>query len=276
MNKDRCFVRNFTWPRQAERGQPMRPQVLMLGLAACLAGVGCADDEGTQDDPLTRREFCQRWATQACSDEVVSDCQAGSAEMCRRAQEAACLDRVPDTFDPEYADDCLSSVGDAYEDAQLEPAEVQTVLRLEGSCGRLTTGSRDEGESCEDDSDCDRVAGFECISKAGERSCQRPEQVGAGMTCEGAAKVCEDGFYCDGMHCVEQVEDDQPCDDTRECRAGTYCSEAGRCVDQLDLNMSCTSDERCASNLCHSFGDERVCVDRVQLSRSEPICDTFR
>ena len=196
--------------------------------------------------------------------------------MCRRAQEDACLDRVPETFDPQHAEACLSSVGGAFDDAQLEPSEVQTVLRLEGACGRLTTGTRNEGQSCERNAECDRVAGVECVLKGGAGTCQRPERVGAGMTCEGASKVCVDGFYCDGMHCVEQLDDDQRCDDTRECREGTYCGQAGRCVDRLALNMPCMSDAQCASNLCHSFGDERVCVDRVQLSRSEPICGTFR
>lgn len=49
-----------------------------------------------------------------------------------------------------------------------------------------------------------------------------------------------------------------------------------RPAERIQLNMPCRSDAQCQSGLCHAFEDDRICVDRIQLSRSEPVCDDFR
>ena len=124
-------------------------RTLMIGLLFMIACSG--DDKRAR----TQEEFCQDWAEAACSKEVLSVCQAKDAASCHDSQEAFCRDLVPEDFSDEAGDDCIDAVKDAYKDADLEGEELATVLKLGAPCNELLTGLQDEGETCDQDVDCD-------------------------------------------------------------------------------------------------------------------------
>ncbi len=234
----------------------------------------------SEDDPAeTRDGFCNRWATAACSASVVSACQAADADACRLSQERVCLGLVPsDGFVADYADSCIQAVEGAYADADLSAAELNTVVRLGPPCERLVRGPRGEAESCTSDLDCDGPGGFGCVFKGSEitGSCQEPVVVEPGRDCGADGAVCTEGFYCDEDDCVEGGATGEACGRTEECSLG-FCGPNDVCSAGFDIDTPCASDEQCASGLCYEFSDtERVCTDRVRLSRTDPICETLR
>ena len=109
-----------------------------LGLPSSF--VACGEDE-----PRTREEFCQEWAQAACSEEVISACQAGGPESCHEAQERFCRELVPQNFSDAHGDECLGAVVAAYEDADLRGEELAPVLVLGGSCEKLIVGPKKKG-----------------------------------------------------------------------------------------------------------------------------------
>jgi hypothetical protein len=247
------------------------------GLLVLLGNACSGDDDG--DDARSRTEFCQEWATAACSDDVVSACQAASADECRTAQAAFCLTLIPENFSDESGDACLKAVGSAYRDADLTAAELPVVLRLGSPCDKVIQGPRDQGESCSDTRDCNAPDGYVCVLKGGAATgtCQRPETVGAGRSCAALQHVCEPGFYCNGTHCVEAQLAGGTCASHEECGEEGYCDTDGTCTGRLSVNSPCTDDVECLSGLCYVFGDgDQTCTDRLVLSRSEPICENLR
>ena len=61
-----------------------------------------------------------------------------------------------------------------------------------------------------------------------------------------------------------------------QCAEG-FCSPNNLCSAGLEVNQDCTFDAQCASGLCYRFSEtERVCTDRVRLSRTDPLCDAAR
>lgn len=238
--------------------------------------LACGDEDAP---PETREEFCNRWAVAACSDEVVSACQAASTDACRLGQEGFCLELVPSgTFVPDQADACIGAVASAYSDADLAAEELNAVLRLGPPCDRLVRGPRAAAETCTSRRDCDAPAGYDCVFTVGAvmGTCQIPVSVEAGRDCSADNAVCPDGFFCDGENCVEGAELGQECARSDECREG-YCSAADACAATLATGADCTIDEQCASGICYTFSSsEQVCTDRVRLSRTDPLCENLR
>lgn len=251
----------------------------LLPTLAFLPFVPLACGEDDEAPPETREQFCNRWAEAACSEDVVSACQAASADACRLAQEGFCLDLVPSGgFVPDQADACIDAVGNAYGDADLTASELNTVLRLGAPCDRLVRGPRGAAESCTSRLDCDAPAGYDCVFRGGAEAgtCQVPVDVEAGRDCSADNAVCPDGFYCDGENCVEGAEIGEDCARSEECRDG-YCGAGGTCTAALPVDAECTTDEECESGVCYAFSDaERVCTDRVRLSRTDPLCEEAR
>src|SRR6185369_8359873 len=103
-------------------------------------------------------EFCQDWAEAACSDDVISRCQAKNAEACHQSQQAFCADLVPEDFSDTEGDKCIEAVRKAYADAELKDKELATVLSLGGPCAQLIVGPKGEGDSCSKNQDCDQSA----------------------------------------------------------------------------------------------------------------------
>lgn len=248
-------------------------------LALSLAVAACSSSE--DDEPRTTADFCARWAEAACSDEVLSVCQAAGAEDCRRAQTAACAAQLPSgEFSGESADQCLEAVEAAFEDADITADEVGAVFRLQAPCDQLVRGFAAEGQDCTSREDCDAPAGYDCVFKGEQQLtgvCRLPVTVGAGQDCSAPDAVCGAGFYCDGENCIAGEAAGDPCTSHRQCASTAFCNQAGVCEARKPLNDACGFDEQCGSGLCYAFSATRqVCTDRVRLSPSEPICEDLR
>lgn len=252
----------------------MRKLTSVLGLVFGFV-VGCSSDA---DEPQTRAEFCREWATKACSEEVVSACQAESADACRLTQQGACEDLIPTGFSADNAPACLQAVAAAYADADLDATEVATVLRLGPPCDRLVRGDRSSGDTCTSTSDCDAVAGFACVIKGSdaEGTCQTPRVVQPGLACDALSETCTEGFYCNGENCVAGEDIGASCSNQQECGSEAYCGTDGACTARLPVRADCNADHECLSGLCIAFDTERICVNAIRLSPSEPLCDALR
>ncbi|MEY4577761.1 MAG: hypothetical protein RL701_2464 [Pseudomonadota bacterium] len=205
--------------------------------------IACADDE--KPAARTSEEFCQAWASAACSTEVISVCQAASAEECRQSQEDFCRTLVPaKTFSDAKGDACLAAVKAAYQDADLASEELATVLTLAEPCDTIIAGPKQRGDSCSDRSECDASAGYECVKKA---------DTGA----------------------IEAKEVGDDCKIQEECDATGFCNE-GKCAERFEVSEPCGFDEQCSNGICYAFEGTKTCTDRIRLSRAEPICATFR
>jgi hypothetical protein len=236
----------------------------------------CSSEESQPEE--TREDFCERWGEAACSDEVVSVCQSASASACRLSQESYCLSLVPAAgFASAQADACIGAIGAAYADADLNAAELKTVLRLAAPCDRLIRGPQEDSETCTERTDCDTAADFTCVIKGAQTQgrCAIPREVEAGRDCSADNAVCEAGFFCDGDNCIEQRAAGAACVRNEQCAEG-YC-DGSECTAGLGIDTACTSDEQCASGFCFEFSStSQVCTDRVRLSRTDPICRNLR
>jgi hypothetical protein len=237
--------------------------------------IACSDDEPSD---RTLAQFCEDWADAACSDDVVSACQAASEDACRVAQRSYCQDLVPATFSDAEGGACIDAVRDAYSDADLTGVELDTVRRLGGDCGGIVTGTREVGQTCDTDNDCNRALGAECVGRGGFRGgiCQVPVEVGAGQACSDPAQTCPDGFFCDGSNCIAARVAGDACQNDVECGTGAYCAPSDLCVARRGVGTACTSDAECESQLCYAANGQRTCADLVRLSVSEDICTDLR
>lgn len=237
----------------------------------------CACSSGNDDDSRSREEFCLDWAKAACSKETVSACQAASAESCHLKQQAFCLGLVPADFSDERGDACINAVAAAYKDADLTQAELATVLELGPPCSAIVKGSKDVGEACSADRDCDGPSGISCVfhGAAATGTCQKPQVISAGQKCAALAQTCEPGFYCDGNNCIAVKEPADPCTTSYECGDVGMCSD-GACVKKLGVGAACTDASECASGICYSVNGQKSCADRIRLSPAESICDDLR
>lgn len=254
----------------------MKSPLLFLASIFLLLACSSTDDDAAE----TAESFCARWATAACSEEVRSACQAASLEACRESQQGACLDRVPASgFSGLHADRCIDAVEAAFADADITSTEVATVLRLGAPCDQLVTGPSGEGEACTSRQDCAAPDGFDCVVKAGQSSgtCQRPLAVGAGEDCADPGAVCPAGFYCNGANCIAGERPGDACTSHLQCGATGFCGASDVCEERRPVNEPCGFDEQCTSGFCYEFSaTERVCTDRLRLSRNEPLCRELR
>jgi hypothetical protein len=195
------------------------------------------------------------------------------------ARSVFCLDLVPsDGFVADKAGACIDAVRAAYSDADLTGEELDTVLRLAAPCDQLVRGPRRTGESCTSRLECDGADGYDCVFKAGEAtgSCAQPIVVQPGRDCSAENAVCSEGFFCNGNNCIEGAASGEVCERNDQCASG-FCGPDHLCVAARAVNATCTVDEECSSGLCYSFSDtERVCTDRVRLSRTDPLCENAR
>jgi hypothetical protein len=238
--------------------------------------LACSGDSSKSE---SREDFCSRWGVAVCNDDVVSACQASNVDACRLSQERFCLDLVPSTgFVSDRADVCIDAVKAAYADADLTADELETVLRLGAPCDQLVRGPRAAGEACMTHLDCNGPDGYDCVFKAGATSgtCQKPSVVQPGRDCSGDGAVCTEGFYCNDSNCIEGMAPGQACTRNDQCAPG-FCGPNNLCAAGLAVNQDCTFDAQCTSGLCYRFSaTDRVCTDRVRLSRTDPLCDAAR
>lgn len=257
-----------------------RPILALFSVFFWFACSGAQPGPGAEEDKLrTESQFCGEWATAACNEEVVSAC-SGTRSGCLATQKSACQVLVPTGYGSENAEDCLSAVEDAYEDAELTAEELDIVLKLGGPCGTLVDGGQDEGGSCASKFDCATVDGFECVIKPGdsEGTCQVPVEAPTGGSCTGPEDTCAPDAYCDGSRCLLR-EVDLPCAIDEACPQGYRCSIAtgeteGECVMKLANGTDCTIDEECASGVCIGT-TRRRCAASVILTIESTLCDTL-
>jgi hypothetical protein len=231
-----------------------------------------------QEPPRTREQFCRDWAAAACSEEVISVCQASSAEACHSSQEAFCRKLVPSDFSDANGTVCIDAVRNAYKDADLKDAELATVLKLADPCDALIVGPKGQGDTCTKQSDCDASAGLQCVRKStsSDGVCEVPEEVGGGRSCKAAQKTCSAGFYCDGNNCIEAKSSGQDCMIQEECGLSGFCGDDGKCADRLAVGDPCNSDGQCKTGICYEFQGNQTCTNRIRLARAEPLCDDLR
>jgi hypothetical protein len=234
--------------------------------------------EEDEPGPRTRAEFCRDFAAAACNEEVVSVCQAADAEACRQAQEDFCLTIAPDTFAGERSQECIDAVAGAYADGDLTGDELVTVRLLADPCDELSRGPRADGQSCTVRDDCNSAAGFDCVVKADRTTgtCEMPESVGPGEDCEADQQVCTTGFFCNGENCISARDAGDPCMHHEECGEEGFCDVDGTCATRFDIGDPCDDDAQCIAGICYDFDGERVCTNRIVLTRSEPICADLR
>jgi hypothetical protein len=251
--------------------------LLILSSISASFGACASSDDETPDTPSS---FCERWAVAACSDDVVSACQAADDRDCQASQRRFCLDQLPaGEFSGARSAQCIDAVEAAYADADISVDEIFTVLRLAAPCDRLVGGLRREGETCADRLDCDSPEGFDCVFKDGQNTgtCQLPQSVGAGQDCSAANAVCGPGFYCNGDNCIAGERPGEACTSHEQCGSTGFCGLTSVCEPRLTVNSPCGFDEQCATGLCYSFSPTmQVCTDRIRLSRSEPMCADLR
>lgn len=262
---------------------------------ACLLLTACVfhDDDGPDLDertdavapvrepstrPVPKAEFCEQWARAACSDAVLSACQASDARECRQSQEGFCHDLVPGDIARSGRDACITAVAEAYRDADLNADELRVVLRFGGACARAVVGGRARGEPCSQTSECDAARGQACIRKpdAEMGTCQVPEVVDPGRDCKAESNICTKGFFCDGRNCIETLAAGEPCVVHEQCGQDGFCTSDGTCAERRAVNDACEDDSECAQGVCTELDAERVCTDRVLLSRADPLCATLR
>jgi hypothetical protein len=259
----------------------MRRSILALILLSA-ATSSCSSDEEKADKYPTLTAFCEGWADAACSEKAVDNC-ASSVEACRPKQTSTCLTLVPPGFSSQFAEECINAIAAAYADGVLEQAELEVVLKLASPCDRLANGPGKVGDPCTTDHECDRSADLSCVALPGEATgtCQKPVVVQAGFACGAPDQVCDEGFYCNGTHCVvrltsgactaeEQCADAYTCD-VPEANGDAGAASAGTCVERLANGTACTEHADCKSGVCQS-----VCVTKLNLSPNEPHCQTLR
>jgi hypothetical protein len=236
-----------------------------------LSVAGCQKE----DDPLTRDEFCGKWADAVCGSEVLSVCQTSASE-CEMSQAASCRSWLPDTFQDDGVDACLSAVKKAYADADLDAKELDIVWRLSAPCNSIVLAG-EGGETCERDADCSGSTGLTCVLKdRATGTCERAVEEQAGFACDEPQQTCEPGFFCNGENCIVTAELGESCNNDNQCGEGLFC-ENELCETQLPVGSDCTTDRECDSEICYAVDtNERVCVDRIRLSPAEPACDSLK
>ena len=263
-------------------------KLISLAVLALSLPLGCSAAE-EPPDPLARAAgFCQAWGESACQEAVVSACDAASIEDCVATQSDFCLSVVPSSYASAKAKACLLAVKNAYKDANLTAEELQVVRYLAAPCDQLSAGVMDEGQSCSTNDDCNTAGGVFCIKKLGASrgSCEKPEVVPPGDACDGAAQLCEDGYFCNGENCVAYKKTGAACEDHYQCLPEDQCVttvdadgvETSACTARLELNEVCTGDADCQSGYCYvpAGATEGECASMIRLSRSEPLCDDLQ
>ncbi len=255
----------------------------LLALVFLFVPLACSSSKkegaGDEDPYPDRASFCAAWAQGACNATVVSACSAADAAACVTAQTDFCKEIVPSAgFSSQNAQVCLDAVAAAYSDARLTAAERDTVRSLAAPCNQLAAGTSAEGESCDEDTDCDTVHAYACVIPAGKvsGSCYVPDVVGGGHSCDKPQAVCEAAFYCDGNNCLAGGEQGDACSKEKPCLDDYLCTGATgseKCVAKADSG-ACTKDSDCKSDICTiaSGTTEGICVKEIILNGLDPVC----
>ena len=268
----------------------MRSSVLaflaLVPFVACSSSKQDGPGKKKKEDPYsTPTKLCSAWAKAACNDDVVSACAAQSPDDCVNRQSQFCKNLLP-TFEysSEGAEDCLEAIEEAFADAKLSSEEQGVALGLAPPCDLFEAGTGADGDSCEDDTDCNKDDGLECVRRAGDSmgTCRVPEVVGGGFPCTEPHQICDEQFYCDGNNCIAKVaQEGAPCSAQTPCAPSFKCEGADgmmTCRAKEGLGGACFDDTDCASGLCQrpAGSSTGVCASEIILSPTDSICENFR
>lgn len=262
---------------------------LLLLPFASLSLAACGDDE--PDKYKDRDAFCADWALRACNTGIVDECANDKAD-CQAGQVEYCKSLVgPTKYNKAGAKKCAEAIGDALADHELTPEELAMYEELKGDCAEVVSGAGENGDNCNDDSDCATKDGLRCIIKPGETAgeCHEPNDVEGGADCDGAADVCPDTHFCDVegedpiCRSLRELDDScslrLPCDDETMCMnedTGMLVAgdEEGVCVERFGISDACTLNTECASNIC---SPNSRCVREISIdgASSFDVCADF-
>jgi len=266
----------------------MNKSLLALALVTLTLPFGCKVEDDTPPDPLAKSTgFCDAWAHNACSAEVIADCNAPSAGDCESTQSDFCRGIIPENYSSKHATACLNAVKAAYKDGDLTAEELQVVIKLGAPCDQLSKGISGDGESCAKNDECDTADGYACVIKLGasEGTCAKPEEVGPGEACDGPAQICGEGNFCNGENCVAYKKTGGSCEGDYQCKPEDHCviddttdPATGTCEERTVVSGACKNDDDCQSHYCvvASGETEGLCASKIRLSLNEPLCNHLR
>ncbi len=268
--------------------------VLIFGITGACASSREDGPEVGRHPYYTVEGFCEAWARAACNDEVVDACVANSTSACLRAQIDFCVTvlQPPGQHDRDAAEECLGEVEDAYADASLTPEEYEVVYRMGPPCdqlrGETPTTLPGEGEECQRDTNpcaSDDLACAPSASDASVYTCQPVVVRSGGQTCGASTQVCDENNNCepvDGVavrYIIERPGVYASSSEEVPCRPDLYCNpDTNTCQNTGERGDACLRDAECASGICLGGGDgeEGLCVDRVDLGPTDPLCANLR
>ncbi len=251
-------------------------------LLLCLAA-GCSSSKagpGSHDPYGDVGSFCQQWGKAACNSKVVANCSASNTDACIATQKEYCLTLVaPSGYSSQNAQQCIKAVHDAYADAQLTADEYKVVTSLGAPCDQLEKGPGASGDPCTDDSNCNTLDGLHCVLRPGDTTgtCYKPEVQQGGYPCSQPQQTCVTDFYCENGVCTHGQDVTATCSDAQPCVSTAQCV-SGSCVAKGATTASCSQDSDCISNICAKAAGSTsgVCVDKIILGPTEPLCNHLR
>lgn len=274
---------------------------LFAGALLAIAGVACggsvtagpSDDQGmggagggggsANGPKYTLDEVCEHMASQLCATAkpCCTSSDIGFDEAgCRASARADCDTQVrlakegKRVFDPEAVDACLSARTALLDKCAVTVDELLALERSSLPCGRIFTGSVEEGGACEEGSDCKQPSGAKEFAACHDKRCVIGHvDRGEGDAC-GKHKHCAEGLRCDGEPvdssgtptCRKPKRAGEGCTPSAfnsfECEGGLYCDyKKSVCVTAKDLGQSCGSYVECTSRNCQ----EGECVEAETL-----------
>jgi hypothetical protein len=241
-------------------------------LAAC-SGSGPAPD----DDPLSRANYCARYAALACTTYVECDC-ASSQDACTKSVRAECEDFSGNqlasgyAFDPTLAEQCLDDLEHAFRDCRVVDATRPHAYQF---C-QAFRGNEPEGADCTYELDCEQPEGTAttCIldQPDGRGLCDQTPLATLGGECNPDGfypPFCVDGLWCspESSHCEVPREVGESCESAAlyfetVCAEGLYCSPS---------TTTC-AEPAGAGEPCEKYFERSSCVPGYDCRNVEEVC----
>ena len=140
----------------------------------------------------------------------------------------------------------------------------------ETTCGKCSSvgalGDPCSGSTC--------IPGAVCDTAATSPTCVTPTSGQQGAICDGVAKLCDAGLYCDTSVCTPALALGKPCSTSAQCAAPAICS-AQACAAPGQAGDTCTIDADCAAGLgCSS--QSSTCGSVTWASAGDACGDSVR
>ena len=237
----------------------------LCGALAATVGLLAAGCSGTEtSEPVapayaSETAFCQAVAEVVCNANVVEACYLSSPATLPEDTKS-CVEQYsrkvncnPGDF-PYHsggAEACIAAMKAAYADAAINQTDIQ---KMADACLPVFSGGGPAGSVCDVDTDCDGSASLRCVIKAGEGTCQVPEEVGPAQPCGDPQQVCEEELYCGSDNqCITRPgvdpELDHDCSDVKPCVEDARCID-GICFAKTANGQSCVEADECLGGFC--------------------------